>query len=695
MSQIVDLDFQISEEVINVKVRHQDILRRLLLNQNISEQELENKLGISSRQLRYSIEQINEQLIDEKIPVIEKRQGNYYCSERVADFLKIQSGLNEFSLSAEDRVQVIILTILSRIEEMSLDHLTISLQVSKNTVLSDMKKCNDYLRNHQLSIKYSRKEGYYIDGDEWDKRMMLSSAINHVYRNYGEKSLSQLLSHCDEDKGSVNRTLLKIEQYLGIKYTDEDFYPLIYFISTLLVRIRQKKQIDSLEFLDVSEIVGTKEYQSLIHLSDDFVGISDQEVMYISLQLLRSSSLDRLMKEEDLPLLANSLWEFFTEFETNARLILPEKRELLRKFINHFKPAYYRIKYRLPIENALYEQITTKYSVLHSFVRQSISPLEKFFQVEISDKEVAYITMFIGGHILGENDSSIEKKVIKAVILCPNGVSVSKLMEKNLQNLFPEFLFYPPNTIREYQGFMLPHDIVFSTIPVDSDELVYVVSELFTNSEQLKLRRRVIKDVFNLDFATLQSEDIVDIVKQHAKVDNVEKLTEALDSLLIRSSGDLDERVDFTGHQGLLSLISEQEIRIIKKTPMWEKLLLQASEILIDKGKIPDTYSSLLIEAYKDMPDYIVLNQEIALPHLDPEMVDQKLGVSMLVLKEGLMYQGKLVHIVMLMTIPDKESHIGVLFEINRLARNEEFVQQVKLANTPEQIMQLIGQFVS
>ena len=676
-----------------MKVRNQEILRQLVLSQSMDEQALGQKLGISSRQLSYSIDQINEQLQEQNIPPIKKKQGKYYASKEAVHLLQSQTGLNAFSLSAEDRTQVILLVILSRIDEVSLDHLIDLLQVSKNTVVADVKKCNDHLANYRLQIQYSRKLGYFIEGDEWDKRVVLNNAIHHVYRHYREKAFEQLLPHCMEHKEAVKKTLLKVEQYLGKKYTDEDFYPLIYFITILLVRTKQSKKMSQLEFLDVQEIANTREYQALHHLSDDFVGISQEEVMYISLQLLGSNSLDRSLREDDLPLLSNSLWEFFTEFETNTRLVLPEKRELHRKFINHFKPAYYRIKYKLPIENVLYEQVKTKYSVLHSFVRQSISPLEKFFQVDIPDAEIAYITMFIGGHILGKEDSGPAEKVIRAVILCPNGVSVSKLMEKNLQAVFPEFLFYPPNTVREYEGFMLPHDIVFSTIPVASSRNVYVVSELLSSHEQLKLRRRVIQDVFQLDFNAITSADILEVVKRHGDVKDDRKLMVALDLLLLPKSDDGNEAETFDQNQGLLALMSEDVIRIVEKTPEWEELLALASGLLIEKGKITDAYTPLLIDAYKDMPEYVLLNQNIVLPHLDPAATRQSLGVSLLILKEGIMYGDRLTHIIALMTIPDKESHIDVLFEINRLARNEEFVQQVKQATTPNQVMQLLNQF--
>ncbi|MDK6430191.1 PRD domain-containing protein, partial [Enterococcus faecalis] len=79
----------------------------------------------------------------------------------------------------------------------------------------------------------------------------------------------------------------------------------------------------------------------------------------------------------------------------NTLLVLSDKKDLLIKLLNHFKPAYYRIKYDLSTGNVLYDKIRSEYNVLHNFVCQSISPLERFFQTEISDEEIAYITLFV------------------------------------------------------------------------------------------------------------------------------------------------------------------------------------------------------------------------------------------------------------------------------------------------------------
>ncbi|MGC3666833.1 hypothetical protein, partial [Enterococcus faecalis] len=62
---------------------------------------------------------------------------------------------------------------------------------------------------------------------------------------------------------SVKNDVQKIEKFLGVKYTDQDFYPLLYFISSIFVRIERGQMIDSSRIQEREEIEHTKEYQSL------------------------------------------------------------------------------------------------------------------------------------------------------------------------------------------------------------------------------------------------------------------------------------------------------------------------------------------------------------------------------------------------------------------------------------------------
>ncbi len=677
--------------------RSLDILQQLIKQRSIQETELSKMFNLSARQLSYSIDAINEKLMKNQLPVIEKRQGCYYAKNKAAEYLTIQQSIQDIIFSKEDRVYILLIMILARIEELSLDHFCIELQISKNTALADIKKAKDLLSKQQLKIEFSRKNGYVITGDEWDKRIVLFHAITRIYKYYGEKVTEELLEGSKEYLEQVKKDVLKIEKYIGVKYTDEDFYPLIYFIASLFIRIERGQLIDVTRISEREEIERTKEYQSLSYITTDFPDLSEDEKIFIALQLLSSNVRNKgMVSEKELPLLANSLWEFLIEFETNTFLVLSDKKDLLKKLLNHFKPAYYRIKYDLSAENILYDKIRSEYKVLHDFVRQSIGPLEAFFQAEIADEEIAYITLFVGGHLIGNDHNDLEEKIVKSVILCPNGISMSKLIEKKLKDIFPEFLFYPTNSVREYKTFVLPHDIVFSTVPVESEKKVYLISEILSKGEQLKLRQDVIKDLYQLDFSGIRSSDILTVVKQYVTVNSKDEgnIMEALDSLLLGERKVTKDRAIISKNE-LSQVIKDENILFIDDDVSWEAILRKASHCLIAQKIISEEYTTALVKEYTDQPAYIMLRQRIILPHLDPMMVEQKLGVCIVVLKKGVLYQGKKIHVVTLLTTPDKSSHLTILYHINRMAKDAEFIEQLIALEDEVKIKEAIQEFSS
>lgn len=56
--------------------------------------------------------------------------------------------------------------ILLREEELSLNHFILELEVSKNTVLQDLKFVQMELEKFNFQLKYDGTKGYYIDGEE-------------------------------------------------------------------------------------------------------------------------------------------------------------------------------------------------------------------------------------------------------------------------------------------------------------------------------------------------------------------------------------------------------------------------------------------------------------------------------------------------------------------------------------------------
>lgn len=671
--------------------RNQQILRQLVINNKTPEEELLKKFDLTARQLAYSIEAINDRLADKGLPLIEKKQGAYVSSRELANYLVKHQTIKDVVFSADDRIFLIVIMVLTRTEELSLSHFIFDLGISKNTVVSDIKKTKEFLDTYHLTIDFTRKDGYVIIGTEWDKRRVLSQAIIRIYRAYGEKITAKVMGSSSAYADAVKRHIQEIEKFLSVKYNDEYFYPLVYFISALLVRAQRGNVIEGNRFSDSEEIESTKEFQSMFLLSGDLPELSSEEKHYLALQLLSANVQNKgALSGDELPSLANALWEFLNEFESNTYLVISDKKVLLNKLLNHFKPAYYRIKYNLSDENVLYEIIKDEYRVLHDFVKQSIKPLEEFFGTEISDQEIAYITLFVGGHLIANEPNDFEDKVIKAVIVCPNGISMSKIIEKKLKVIFPEFLFYPASSIREYKKFILPHDLVFSTVPLEAERKVFVINEVLSASDQLQLRMRVIKEVYSIDFEGINARDILRVVKQYAKISNEEKLLEELDNLLRRDAVAAQPEDPKVSAVEMNDVITGEYVTIEERQLGWEEALKKAMIPLLKNGIVQEEFERMVLSEYKSQPEYILLQQRVILPHMDPALTPQKLGISVVVAKEGIVYNGKEIKLLIVLTTPDKTSHLNLLYGISRIAKNENTVEKLCNMDTATEIADLL-----
>src|SRR5699024_10324361 len=134
------------------------------------------------RQLGYSFDKVNSWLLERNLPVIERtRQGHFIIDKTV--FTKVNREQGELPaddvLTEEQRIPIIIMMLLS-MDYLSLVHFTSELDVSKNTVLTDLKHTQHVVEDYGLNIHYSRRSGYVIDGNEFEIRKLLFHVTDRI-----------------------------------------------------------------------------------------------------------------------------------------------------------------------------------------------------------------------------------------------------------------------------------------------------------------------------------------------------------------------------------------------------------------------------------------------------------------------------------------------------------------------------------
>ena len=148
---------------------------------SVSGKELQQTLGLSRKQISYSLGKINDYLKKNGFEEIKwLKTGRFLVSLAVIrEYQSEDSKTAEYTyvLSDEERYSWLTLRLLCHTEELSTYHFTDELKISKNTLMSDLKRVQEIMKSYSLELNYDRKRGYVVYGEEYDKRGLIIQAL--------------------------------------------------------------------------------------------------------------------------------------------------------------------------------------------------------------------------------------------------------------------------------------------------------------------------------------------------------------------------------------------------------------------------------------------------------------------------------------------------------------------------------------
>ncbi len=678
--------------------RSQYLLREVMANPNIRSKELETKLRLSRRQLGYSFEKINEWLYDQSLPKIERtKQGGFLVEPELLSKLELDKDPSPEDIkeqSKSKRVNMILFMLLSRIEELSLTHFTSELKVSKNTVLDDLKKAKIFASRYGLNLRYSRKFGYLLEGKEFNlRKLMILTMYRVLEMDHGPSRVKQLAELSAEEVNELQTRVEKVEGKLNLKFTDEKIISIPYILALILRRVKQGKRISPFH-IHYDEISDTKEYWATEEILYHFEDVPEEERFFITLHLLTANVIwsSEDPTEENIPKLAQALEEMLLLFERTTFIFLQDKERLIHKLLLHMKPAYYRIKYQLTEVNDLHEIVNKDFKELHHLVQKSTQPLADLIGSEIPESETIYLTMLIGGWLTKQGDSF--RKKVKALVVCPKGVSVSRLMLSTLKDLFPEFVFLDSLSVREFQHYGLDYDVVFSPVFLETKKELFIAHAMMEKEERIRLRKQVMLQLYGYTPHHLHLEEILEIVEKHVTVKDRPSLAKELREYLSRdeASGNHGQQVGLS-NPNLYELITPDTITLKHSVHSWEDGIKTASEPLLQQGSITKNYVEAMIRHCQTDP-YIVISPHMAIPHASPDEGVKEVSMSLLRLKRGVEFaKDYSIHLVIIIAAMAKNQHLRALMQLMELAANPEDRNAMIQARSATDIHEIIKNY--
>ncbi|SEK51109.1 transcriptional antiterminator, BglG family [Carnobacterium iners] len=653
------------------------------------------KLGVvldqPVEQLEEDIQELNDVLGKIGYSKIEIKEGEYRVPQSlICKQKELQRKLknSQIYLQENEREHLIYLYTFIRKEEVSNYHYQELLKVSKNTTLADIKKLRKRCEDFQINLKYTRSKGYYLEGNELDKRRMAfisisslqltpigSWALNYIAQAWNEEirldELKKELVQCATEK-HIHFVENRLSEVVG----------LIYFVFLRQKRVKiiftnkEKLVLKESSVNEISETIVTDFFK---------LSYSEDETSFLTMVLLGIAEGDSVLyKDEKLYQITKDI---ISKMEKIAVIDFRNKNDLQRTLYTHIVPTYYRLLFGLKLENSMVNQIKREHNELFGFVKQALKPLQEIVNSEITDEEIAYFTIHFGGQF---EKTLKQVQSYRALVICPNGISSSLILRSELKQLFPQINWLGEHSIEDLK--LTPedsYDMIFSTVYIRTEKKLYIVKPIMNQRTKNYLLQIVTNDFELIGSSNINIEDLMLTIKKYSNVTDEEKLYKALSKKLLTPYEEEREELPM-----LEDLITNDTIQFIKDENLtWEEAIRLSSDLLINKNYIEESYVEAIIANVKKYGAFIDLGQGIAIPHARPENGVNQLGMSLLKLEKPVYLlddPNHGVNIIITLAAIDNQSHLKALSQLTKILSDKEKITVLKEATTKEEILNLI-----
>lgn len=472
----------------------QIFLLEFLLKQHeyLSANQLAEKYGVSTKTVYQDIDKLND-FFDEgelksrivKVP----RKGIKLSADeerkQIHSLLlvnKHESGVQDFS--PEYRESELIKRLFINQEDLDVYDFAEEMYVTESTVHRDIDKLEKNLGQFDLKIRIKHDQ-LFVDGDEWNIRKALQSYVIQAQSLGREEKIERFFS--EKDIEICYEAISRLSQKYHHQFSEE--YSCLLLVECLVFKKRTENNncltertsnlINDLNHLEVYFFSGEL-LESIINKS--FSEISPYEIEAMAYSLLAYGF--SIQSADYIQNIEHQVNELINKVSNLLSLDLSKDNHLKLMLSNHISKMIFRLRNQIYITNPALEEIKKQYSSLFNVIWIAIRGLSKYYEINISNEELAFIVIHF--------QLAIEKivKPLNIVVICQNGIATSELIMSKLHKIFDSDAKITNINARELDFYDLSNiDLIISTIALPEVKVpVIEVSPILTKDEIESIR---------------------------------------------------------------------------------------------------------------------------------------------------------------------------------------------------------------
>ena len=685
--------------------RSREILSQLITkteySQTISIQDLAEMFKVSSRTIRYDIEQINDYLKENHLqPLNLGKQG---VINTQADITKARESLSEegfysFKLSREERVCFSAVMMICSDDYITLSEIADQLFVSRSTIIQDLEHIKSFFRERHLYVLSHSNKGLLLEGREIDKRNLLIDMIQSENSIFKVEPIFQHLTQCLsknlkidlEDISMIEKIINEAEHIYGRFLTDQSFVQLRNYFQLSLYRLRKA------HYVEYGDDKNSKwdMAKGMIDQIQQFIvkEIPDTEIYYVASVLNRMKYIKKTTSNKEIVKMQVITRNFIEKISKDIHRNLQGDYIFYENLINHLESTFSTLGDRFAI-NSVVDEVLQRYPEVKQATERNVYVFEEYVGRKLSEEEIAYIVVHICAAIERNKNETVRYSV---VLVCNGGIGTSQLLLARLEKFFHLDVIdiIPAHDIENMN--MDDVDAVISTISLEGKGIEYIqVDPLLTDEDCIRVGEKLSKIHPKVSEKETISEENQDSLKSLETIKDI--LEEDEEEIAIGKIKSVIESFFQKKEETTLSdLLPAQAIQIGVECSDWKGAIEASAKYLLKNGAINENYIKAMIKNVMENGPYIVVAPGFALPHEALNAGASKVGMSLIMLKTPVPF-GKEemdpIEWVCCLSAINKETHLKAMFQLVNLFYNQSFRVKIKECKTGEEIYKIIEQF--
>ena len=462
----------------------------LLQNETLPQEELAQRLSVSTRTVRADITALNALLLHYGAQFILSRGSGYqlviHDPTRYQTLEESAPKAQHIPRTAADRIHFLLVRFLTSAFSIKLEDLADAWFVSRATLQGDMVDVRERFQSYQLTLETRPRHGMKLFGSEVSIRACLTDLLWELSQQgplnplIGEEafdaSVPTLLA------GVLQETLTRHH----VRLTDAGERFICLYGAVAVRRVSEGYPLADFSAEDVAQNVrdAARELANTMQqLAGKLLAPAEEEWLCVHLAARQVQDVDPgTISADDDEALVNYILRYINQ-QYNYNLL--DDAQLHADLLTHIKTMITRVRYQIMIPNPLLENIKQHYPMAWDMTLAAVSSWGKYTPYAISENEIGFLVLHIGVGLERHYNIGYQRQP-QVLLVCDTSNAMVRMIEAILQRKYPQLEIAATLSQREYeQREEIAEDFVISTVRISEKEKPVVTIAPFPTDYQL------------------------------------------------------------------------------------------------------------------------------------------------------------------------------------------------------------------